>query len=69
MVTVGIDVGKVLFDPGTQQEAKLHQFKNSPAGIAKLIRDLRRLEGVRVLVEATGGHEEAVFAACVASGL
>lgn len=69
MIAVGIDVSKELLDLGVHQEAKLQQYKNTPAGIAKLVRDLRRRDGVRVLVEATGGYEEAVLAACAAAGL
>ena len=69
MIAVGIDVSKEVLDLGVHQEAKLQQYKNTPAGIAKLVRDLRRREGVRVLVEATGGYEEAVLAACAAGGL
>jgi len=69
MIAVGIDVSKELLDLGVHQEAKLQQYKNTPAGIAKLVRDLRRREGVRILVEATGGYEEAVLAACAAGGL
>ena len=69
MIAVGIDVSKEVLDLGVHQEAKLQQYKNTPAGIARLVRDLRRREGVRVLVEATGGYEEAVLAACAAGGL
>ena len=69
MIAVGIDVSKEVLDLGVHQEAKLQQYKNTPAGIAKLVRDLRRRDGVRVLVEATGGYEEAVLAACAAGGL
>lgn len=69
MIAVGIDVSKALLDLGVHQEAKLQQYKNTPAGIARLVKDLRRRGDVQILIEATGGYEEAVLAACAAGGL
>ena len=69
MIAVGIDVSKALLDLGVHQEAKLQQYKNTNAGISKLVKDLQRRGNVRILVEATGGYEEAVLAACAAGGL
>lgn len=69
MIAVGIDVSKATLDVGVHQEPVLRQYKNTPAGIAKLVRELRCRDDVRILVEATGGYEEAVLAACAAGGL
>lgn len=69
MIAVGIDVSKAVLDLGEYQERSLQQYKNTPAGIAKLVKALLRREDVRILVEATGGYEEAVLAACAAAGL
>ena len=69
MNAVGIDVSKELLDLGEHQEANLQQYKNTTAGIAKLVKAMLRRGDVRILVEATGGYEEAVLAACSAAGL
>ena len=69
MIAVGIDVSKELLDLGEHQTPELQQYKNTPAGIAKLISALLGRGEVRILVEATGGYEEAVLAACSAAGL
>jgi transposase len=69
MIAVGIDVSKATLDVGVHLDSTLQQYKNTPAGIAKLVRELRRRDDVRILVEATGGYEEAVLAACAAGGL
>ena len=69
MIAVGIDVSKELLDLGEHQASELQQYKNTPAGIAKLIRALLGRGDVRILVEATGGYEEAVLDACSTAGL
>ena len=69
MIAVGIDVSKSLLDLGVHQEAKLQQYKNTPVGIARLVKELQRRSELRILIEATGGYEEAVLAACAAGGL
>jgi transposase len=69
MIAVGIDVSKGLLDLGVHQELKLQQYKNTRQGIAKLVKEMRRRGDVRILVEATGGYEEAVLEACAAAGL
>lgn len=69
MIAVGIDVSKGLLDLGVHQELKLQQYKNTRPGIAKLVKEMRRRGDVRILVEATGGYEEAVLEACAAAGL
>ena len=69
MIAVGIYVSKATLEVGVHQEPMLQQYKNTPAGIAKLVRELRRRDDVQILVEAAGGYEEAVLAACAAGGL
>ena len=69
MTAVGIDVGKTALDVAIFGELKVHRFSNTIAGIRRLIRLLQDREDVRIVVEATGGYEEAVLAACAEAGL
>ena len=69
MIAVGVDVGKSFLDVAVHGEAKLQRFKNTGAGIAKLVAQLRKRRDVRMVVEATGGYEEAVLEACASAGL
>jgi len=69
MTAVGIDVGKRALDVAIFGEPKVHRFSNTVAGIRRLIRLLQDREDVRIVVEATGGYEEAVLAACAEAGL
>ena len=69
MTAVGIDVGKAALDVAIFGELKVHRFSNTIAGIRRLIRLLQDREDVRIVVEATGGYEEAVLAACAEAGL
>ena len=69
MTAVGIDVGKRALDVAIFGEPKVHRFSNTVVGIRRLIRLLQDREDVRIVVEATGGYEEAVLAACAEAGL
>jgi len=69
MTAVGIDVGKAALDVAIFGEPKVHRLANTAAGIRRLIRWLQDREEVRIVVEATGGYEEAVLVACAESGL
>jgi transposase len=69
MTAVGIDVGKAALDVAIFGEPRVHRFSNTAPGIRRLIRLLHAREDVRVVVEATGGYEEAVMAACGEAGL
>lgn len=69
MKGVGIDVGKLSLDVGVHGEAEVHRFPNTKAGIAHVMRELAALGEIRIVVEATGGYEEAVLAACMDKGL
>lgn len=64
MTAVGIDVGKAALDVAVEGKPGVMRVANSAAGIRKLVRQLVGLDQVRVLVEATGGYEEALLEAC-----
>ncbi len=61
MTAVGIDVGKAALDVAIFGEPKVHRLANTAAGIRRLVRWLQDREDVRIVVEATGGYEEAVL--------
>ena len=69
MTAVGIDVSKAMLDLAFNDAAKVHRFRNTPAGIRRLVELLGARPGVRIVLEATGGYEEAVLDACAEAGL
>ena len=69
MTAVGIDVSKAMLDLAFNDAAKVHRFHNTPAGIRRLVELLGARPGVRIVLEATGGYEEAVLDACAEAGL
>lgn len=69
MAAVGIDVGKANLDVAVFGEARVQQYPNTAAGIRRLVQRLQELDEVRVVLEATGGYEDAVLAACSEAGL
>lgn len=69
MTAVGIDVGKANLDVMVHGEAKVQRFANTRTGISKLVKRLQALPEPKIIVEATGGFEEAVLAACSEAGL
>ena len=69
MIAVGVDVGKSFLDVAVHGEPTVQRFKNSTVGIAKLVLQLKKRAEVRIVVEATGGYEEAVLEACAVAGL
>lgn len=69
MTAVGIDVGKANLDMMVHGETKVQRFANTKTGISKLVRRLQTLSDAKVVLEATGGFEEAVLAACSDAGL
>lgn len=69
MTAVGIDVGKAALDVAVDGVADVVRFVNAPAGIGKLMRHLRKLTDARIVVEATGGYEDALLEACCDAGL
>ena len=69
MTGVGIDVSKAVLDLAANDAAKVDHFPNTPAGIRRLVELLRARPGVCIVLEATGGYEEAVLAACAEASL
>ena len=66
---VGIDAGKVALDLAVDGVRGVVRFANTKAGIGKLLARLRKLEEPRIVLEATGGYEEALLDACCDTGL
>ena len=67
---VGLDVSKATLDVGFLPESiPQFQVRNDSEGFAQLIACLNELEVERVLLEATGGYERAVFKALRLEGL
>lgn len=54
---IGIDVSKARLDVYMSSTGKLAQYKNTTTGIEVLIRDLRLVEPVAVVCEASGNYE------------
>ena len=65
---VGLDVSKDRLDY-TLDGLRVAQVPNTPAGHARLVTQLRRQPGVRVVCEASGGSERAVVAHLLTAGL
>lgn len=63
MTAVGIDVSKSVLDVAVDGQSAVRRFPNTSAGVARLVRQLSQYEAVRIVVEATGGYEEAVLGA------
>lgn len=64
MTAVGIDVGKAALDVAVDGAPGVVRYANTKVGIGKLVRRLETLEAPRIVVEATGGYEEALLEAC-----
>lgn len=69
MLAVGIDIGKAALDVAIEGDQKVRRFPNTRTGIARLLRLLSGQTDVRIVLEATGGYEDAVLAACAEAGL
>lgn len=69
MTAAGIDIGKAALDVVIDGAAGVARFANTPVGIGKLIGRLKGVADARVVVEATGGHEEALLDACCDAGI
>jgi transposase len=66
---VGIDVSKAQLDVAVLPDAECWEVRNEEAGIATLVERLRASAPILVVLEATGGYENAVVAALGAAGL
>jgi len=66
---MGIDVAKDWFDLAVLGEKNTAQFANTKSGIAKLVKRMRTLNPNLIVVEATGGYEEALVLALFEASL
>lgn len=69
MTAVGIDVGKAALDVAEEGKAGVRRFANAPRGIGQLVRYVARLRAPQLVVEATGGYEDALLERCCEAGL
>lgn len=68
-VSVGIDVSKTTFVIAVAPTGEHWTTETSPADIEALVARLHGLAPTIIVVEATGGYERALVAACAAAGL
>ena len=68
-VFAGIDVSKDSLDVGVSSEKDVNQYGNDGKGIARLVGEMRRRNPSLIVVEATGGYEQAVVSGLFAAGL
>jgi transposase len=68
-ISVGIDVSKATFVVAVAPTGERWTTDTTPAGIDALVVRLQALTPVIIVVEATGGYERALVAACAAAGL
>ena len=66
---VGIDVSKDRFDVAVLGQKLITQDANTKTGIAELVKKMHQLNPKLIVVEATGGYEEALALALYAAGL
>lgn len=64
MTAVGIDVGKASLDVAVEDKHAVKRFANSRQGIGEVLRYLGKVDAPTVVVEATGGYEDALLEAC-----
>jgi transposase len=68
-IYVGIDISKDTLDVAVLAKKPLVQIANTKKGIAKLVQHMKQVKPKLIVVEATGGYEEAVVLALYAAGL
>ena len=66
---VGIDIAKHQFDLHLLPENQAAHYRNNPRGIAECCRFLVRVQPEAIVLEATGGYEQALTIALQAAGL
>jgi len=66
---IGIDVGKTTLDICIHELDRHWQVENTPTGISDLLKQLKRFNLTRILVEATGGYERNLVEACAEQDL
>ena len=68
MLAVGVDVGKSFLDVAVHGGQNVQRFTNT-IGVNRLVKQLRKRGPVRVVVEATGGYEQALLDGCAKAGV
>jgi transposase len=66
---VGIDVSKAWFDVAVLGEKRTTQFASTKKGIRALVQWMSQVQPQLIVVEATGGYEEALVLALFEAGL
>lgn len=66
---LGIDVSKNTLDAHLRPDSTARQFENTPEGIEALLSWARPLAPTLIVLEATGGYENALLAALSLAGL
>lgn len=66
---VGIDIAKDWFEVAILGEKRTRPFANTKRGITELVKWIRRLNPKLMVVEATGGYEEALVLTLFEAGL
>ena len=66
---IGIDVSKDSLDVAVLGEKAMMQVPNTKRGFTKLMKQMRELKPKLIVVEATGGYEEALVLALYEAGL
>lgn len=67
--TVGIDISKDVLVIAVHPEARTWTSATSAEAVEQLVEQLRAVQPVVIVVEATGGYELPVVSACAAAGL
>ncbi|MFO0826360.1 MAG: IS110 family transposase [Gemmataceae bacterium] len=66
---LGIDVSKTSLDVHLRPQGTVRRFDNTPGGVAKLIEFVKPTAPTLIVLEATGGYENAAVAALSLAGL
>ncbi len=66
---LGLDVARDHLDVARYPTQDAWRIPNTPAGHAALVRRAQALQPTRIVLEASGGYEQAVDAALIAAGL
>ena len=68
-IFVGIDVSKAWLDVAVHEQTEMYRFRNDEAGIASLVKELKKLKPKLIVLEPTGGFEMLVVAELSQAGL
>jgi transposase len=66
---IGIDVAKATLEIGVDTTSGIFSVANNPQALPALMERLQELAPERIIVEATGGYEMLLVAACIAANL